>query len=819
MIIFSKESKGILKAAGRLMLFGGLSFLGIFTSLLSLQAWFDSAYKLPETTALLEDRYGNFLGEDGESKENLGYWPADDKNEDLIRSFIALEDQRFYQHWGVDPSAILRALINNLLGHPRQGASTLAMQVSRLQHPKERSFLNKLKEALSAVFSTLRYGREGVLRQYLSLVPQGNRIQGCAYAARRYFKKPLADISLAESALLTSLARFPGRNNIFSPAGFLSAKTRARKVLEILKEQKAVSESDYNSALRQLETLDRPQKELRSADQTHFILRALEEEKKLPANQRGKALRSSLDPDIQRLCQEIAQRALKDQGIQGAENLALMVVKAKTGEVLGYIGSADYFDATHSGSINYARTPRSSGSTLKPFLYALGLDSKKFTAASILADLPFSVLGLKGEYRVGNFDQSFLGPLIYRKALSNSRNIPALRVLEAVGIDVFYNLLQDLDLPSEDKGADYYGYGMTLGGIYVSLENLVRAYGVLQNDGLNYNLSWFAKSDLASEGRLAANEGGNSKADKTASASDNAPENQRYFTSFASRSILQFLSDNEARTPSFPRLNPLEYPFPVAVKTGTSQGFRDAWALALSSEYIVGLWMGSPDNQAMNHVAGMTSAAYVRDLFLELQPEQAQGINTVPFPLPEDSVACDICTLSGKLRGPYCNSWTKEYFPRGEEPRELCDVHQLRAFDVRSGQEADAQTPQESVRLQVRTLLGPEYGLWLSRQNLDASGIKKIQIPEGRTLKISYPHNGSRFFWDPDIPSKFQTLAFQLESSENSSNLVWWLNGEQVAALQYPYEYRWPLKPGHYTLQAGLADGSFMSQKIEFSVE
>ncbi len=546
-----------------------------------------SSFSSPPATVLFEDRNGVFLSDRSNEGDTYGFWEVNGELPSrIVMSVVASEDRRFYRHPGIDPTAILRAFLHNTTSNSVQGASTIAMQVARLQNPAPRTIGNKIVEMYSALFMVARHGREAVLCQYLRIVPQGNQMHGFAYSARRYFRKPLADLSWAEAALLTSMIRSPGRLNLFDYSGFLRARRRADLILSLLYAEGKLGAEEYRISQSHLSSIAFQRKENRPENSYHYILRLLDNYQQPAGTVPSGPVRASLDTEIQGYLQLMADRAMERFRPFGAGNTALIVVERKTGNVLGYIGSHRYFDKTHKGSINYATTPRSSGSTLKPFLFALGLRSNNFTPASVLADLPFHVLSPSGEYTAGNFDNEYLGPMLYRRALANSRNIPPLRVLESVGLQETYDFFESLGLSDASKPVEHYGYGLVIGGLYSSLEQIVRAYGVLANDGEAFDLRWVARTpDTTDE-----------------------PRAKNLIAESAARLVSLFLSDPLSRLPTFPRLRVMDFPFPVAIKTGTSEGFRDAWTIAYSSEYIAGIWVGHPDNEPMNHVPGSVAA-------------------------------------------------------------------------------------------------------------------------------------------------------------------------------------------------------------------
>lgn len=735
-------------------------------------SWNEAELRAPAPTPLLEDRTGRYLAE-ASKDDDLGFWDlAQPLNVKIVEAVIAAEDRRFRWFPGVDPIALARALVSDLTGGRTQGGSTIAMQVVRIQSRNPRTWQSKILEMAAGFLLVLRHGHDKVLAHYLKIVPQGNRIHGVAYAARRYFQKPLEDISAAEAALLASLAQAPGKMNLFDAEGYERAKGRAQRILTLLRDRGALEAAEHESALKELDRKPLPQPEARPRESYHFVLRALEEDKKNGVLTSVRPRTTTLDPRVQAAAQRTVARLYEDHAAYNVGNAAALVADRRTGDVLAYVGSYDYFSSLGSGGIDYVQVPRSSGSTIKPFLYALALEEGTASPATVLADLPFAILDPQGIYRPGNFDDEFLGPMLFRRALANSRNIPVLRILEGLGMERAYRGLSDLGLVRETRGPGWYGYGLALGGLYLSLEDLVRAYGALANGGIQFPLRFFRDPSLPG---------------------------RRILSDYAARTVTLALSDDTARAPSFPRGGPLDYPWPVAVKTGTSQGYRDAWALAFDDRYVAGIWLGDADNASMNRVAGMVAAAGLKELLTVLEPLQAQGIDTVPFPVPQGTEPVEVCALSGEIAGPDCqNTAVERFFPRNA-PRTACTVHVRRPVDLRTGTLADRSTPPSLVAMRPFTVLGPEYSLWSLHRGLASP----LPPPPGPAIfKILSPLDGGRYTRDPETPRGFQTLLLQVLASPGPPFIDWYVDGVFFQSAPAPYTARWPLHPGTHRIEA-----------------
>ncbi|HLX08406.1 MAG TPA: transglycosylase domain-containing protein, partial [Thermoanaerobaculia bacterium] len=696
------------------------------------------------------------------------------------------------------------------------GASTLAMQVARMQNPGARGWLRKATEALTAVLLTERYGSREVLRQYLRLVPYGNRIHGIAYAARSYFDKPVDDLSWAEIAFLAALPQAPARMNPFSPSGRERAIRRGERVLAQLAGRGVLSPPDYALARGQLAALRIPYREHRPPEALHALLhlRTLLAEGK----PRGPILRTTLDLDLQRDATAMTWRALREWRSRGAGNASLIVLDLSRHEVLTWVGSASYFDAEDQGAIDYARVRRSAGSTLKPFLYALALERGVIGPTTLMDDLE------RGPGGIANADDAFMGPLLPRVALANSRNVPAVLLLGRLGLDQGYGLLRELGLTDGAVPARHYGLGMAIGGLPVTLEELARAYLALAGDGrLPARLRWLR--DQAE------------------------PAPRRVFAEDTARQVTLFLSDPQARLPSFPRMGATEYRFPVAVKTGTSTNYHDAWAVAYSKRYLAAAWVGHPGFRAMNQLSGYLSAAdLVKHVLLRLHGEQGDGLEDLSFPPPRGYRPVRVCALSGHRATAACDRVFLEWFRPGEEPADDCEAHQQRAVDRRNGLLATTATPPAAVEVRTFVELPPRYAAWQAAAGLprvpDAPSLLTLPAvarlapgaaadqatawpPGGRVvlaggpvrLRITSPENGARLLRDPETPADLNTVALRAVVDPAVDEVVWYVDGMPLATAAYPYTARWRLQLGEHRFQVRLGSGGSVSRPVQVTVD
>lgn len=789
-------------AARALQAFAVLLFIPVLHGLFSLRLQSHAP-----SLHLLDRNYG-FIGAVESPEGGFGYWALPDTlPAALAIATLAAEDRRFRSHPGIDPAAVAGSAWNNLFTrNPRRGASTVAMQVARLQRGGGSGWYAKARDAASALGLTLVHGRDGVLRQYLVLAPYGNRISGAACAARRYFRKPVEDLSLAEAALLAGIPKAPSRLNLFHGGGFHKARRRADLILRRARDYGWITAEAAESSLLELNGLRQPVKELRAEANFHY-LRASAGHVPPAAGRRGE-VRTALDLRLQDTVHAVLARELPRLLKWEAGNAAALVLDARSGEVLAYAGSIDYFDP-RGGAIDLAWVPRSTGSLLKPFIYAQGMDWKGFTPATVLTDVGHDFGSGGRSFIPENMDRRFQGPVLYRHALANSRNIPAVEVLKAVGVEEFYRLCAALGLAEDDGRAAHYGLGLSIGGLYSSLLQVSQAYLALANRGRRMDLQWMLDGD-----------------GKSPIPDSSIPPigDRRIFSPGTALQIMRFLSDPAARLPSFPRGGNLEYPFPAAVKTGTSEGHRDAWCVGLSDTYLVAAWMGNADFRPTKQLTGYEGpAVVVKEMLFRLHPDRVDGQSDIDFPRPAGYLPVSICRLTGRRADRSTPYVVTEYFAPGTEPLEYSQVQRLLPVDAANGLLA---FPGCRARIEYRRFLdlAPEFRDWAETQGL--------QVPPDRyspacgaapavdsfALAITAPLDGSRLFLDPEMPAGQSRISIRCRVRPPPAQVLWLWNGEEHEVVSHPFTLSWPLTPGRHRFQAVIPGTTFRSREIQLEV-
>ena len=731
----------------------------------------------------IEDRNGTPLREVLSRPDGRCIWvPLKQISRHAVEATLAGEDQRFYEHGGVDMLAMGRAVVSSVVaGEVVSGGSTLTMQLARLLSGVPRTFGGKLRQMVLAWRLEGKLTKRQILWHYLNRAPYGNGTFGVEAAARRYLAKPASQLSLAEAALLSALPRSPAGYNPYRNRQRLLK--RQRYLLSLMERQGRINASAHR--LARAEPID-----WRAARRPflapHLSRQVLTRGPARTATQIRTTLHLPLQQKVETAVRETIAR-LKEQGVT---NAAVLVVDNRTSEVLAHVGSADFFDGGHSGQVDGTVALRQPGSTIKPFTYAMALEQGK-TPASLLRDLPAHFTTDKGDYAPRNYDNTFHGPVRLRVALGSSYNVPAVRMAEYVGLDRLLTRLRQLGFASLTRTGRHYGLGLTLGNGEVTLQELVAAYAALARGGELLPLRTVLRARSVDGKEIALPR----------------PAAQRVMSRETAYLVTHILADPMARLPAFGRRTPLDVGFLAAVKTGTSKDFRDNWTVGYTGQVTVGVWVGNFDGRSMHNVSGITGAG---PLWAEVMTAAMEGKTSELSP-PENIARARVCPLSGKLPGPHCPSSAGEVFLAGSEPGETCGLHQEIALDTRNGLLAGGQCPQARVERRVMVVYPPIYRAWAARRGVPAPPSTGSPLcPPARvaaTVRVRVPSHGDRYHLDPDLRRSFQSIPLEATVEGRVKDVRWLINGVTVARAPFPYTARWPLRSGRHRIQAQLPDG------------
>jgi len=607
-----------------------------------------------------------------------------DMPEMLIQAFLAVEDATFFDNPGIEPRGIARAFVQNLrAGTIVSGGSTITQQLIRnvLLEPSERSsetLDRKLKEAVLAVELSGSYSKQQILEWYLNEIYFGNLSYGVATAAKTYFNKQVRELTLPEVAFLAGLPQAPGYYDPFT--NFSSAKLRQEEVLELMAHHRFISTEAAEAAKEQPIQLVPSESEttIRYPHWVFYVRSVLEERygaKGLLAA--GLTVYTTIEPNTQAMAEEAIARNRLAIARQNANNASMVAIDPWAGEILAMVGSPDYYDPRIDGQVNNAVTLQQPGSSIKPLVYLTAF-LKGFSPSTMVQDAPISFPDFTGRvWRPQNHDNRFRGPITLRRALGNSLNIPAVKVLQYAGLDETVSLAKRLGMTSLGE-ASTYGLSFTLGGAEVRLIELATAYTVLANTGLQVPVSPILKI-LDGDGRVVF---------------EHKPIRYQAVDPRVAFMVNDILSDNSARTDTFGANSPLRLRDRVAAaKTGTSDDYRDTWTLGYTPSLVAGVWVGRSDNAPTRFVPNSSAAPLIWNSFME---RALEGWPSEPFEGPPGLKQERVCTLTGEPGGE-CSQVT-DWFLEERAPSTLSRLSaRALALDRATGKLADRDTPYTDV--------------------------------------------------------------------------------------------------------------------------
>ncbi len=556
--------------------------------------------KITESTRIL-DRKGETVLHDLNPDVTRDVVTLSDISENIKNATVAIEDSSFYLHNGISFTAVVRAIIVDVMtGSAAQGGSTITQQVVKnTLLTKEKSIIRKIHEWVLALKLEQRYSKDDILALYFNTTPYGGTLYGIEAATRAFFGKSAKDVTLGEAAYLAALPQAP---TYFSPYGNNKEALEVRKnyVLDRMVEVGYITEEEALVAKNE-KVVFSPQKS-NSIIAPHFVFyieQYLEEKYGPTAVSQGLEVTTTLDVDLQRVAEAtVNEYALKNEKNFHASNAALVALDPKTGQILSMVGSRDYFDTNIDGNYNIALAKRQPGSSFKPFVYATAL-SKGFTPDTIVFDLPtqFSTSCDPSDvfnstypcYAPGNYDDKFRGAMTFTTALAQSINVPAVKVMYLAGVTNVIDLATKMGITTLGN-ANQYGLSLALGAAEVRLLDMVSAYSVFANEGVKHPVVGILSVKDA-DGKVLE---------------EYTEESEEVLDAGVARDISYMLSNNEARFPEYPPNNPFFFPgYDVAAKTGTTNDYRDAWTIGYTPSIVVGVWAGNNDNSPMKkEIAG-----------------------------------------------------------------------------------------------------------------------------------------------------------------------------------------------------------------------
>jgi penicillin-binding protein 1C len=698
----------------------------------------------------VRDRNDNLLRVTLTADQKYRIWtPLREISPSLINAAVRFEDKYFGQHPGVNPVPLFRAAWNLArYGNPRAGASTITMQLARLRfHLHTRTLGGKFRQILYALELERHYSKDQILEAYLNLAPYGRNIEGAGAASEIYFGKTAARLSGPEAVALSLIPQSPTRRALL--AG------RENELLTAAQERRSSSELFRPEARTRTDLLA-----------PHFVQGVL------AARTRAPEIRTTLDLSLQQILERRVNDYIAQHRQRGIENASALLIDFQTMEVLADVGSANFWNKEIQGQVDGTRRPRSPGSTLKPFVYALALDQGRIHPLTLLKDAPHSF----GDYNPENFDREFLGPIRAADALARSRNVPAVTLASELAHPNLYEFLRtaDVRLPHPES---YYGLSLPLGGAEVTMEDLVRLYATLANGGRLQPLRRLLQEPASASQRVLS------------------PE-----AAFLTLEMLgQIPRPGMTNTDSSQRA-------PVFWKTGTSHGFRDAWSVAVFDRYVLAVWVGNFDGRRNPAFIGRTGAApllfQMIDGLRAHQPSRAEP----HLPPPGSNLKrVEFCSVSGQLPGPSCPHRSESWFIPGISPITTCDVHREVLVDATTGLRVDQDDGTRVLKREV-------YEFWSSDllALFERAGVPRKLPPPflptiasdllargGHPPKITLPANEMTL-----SQTAATTIPLRAQTESGVRKLYWFADKTFIGTCDAHEVLCWKPTPGIYQLTA-----------------
>lgn len=752
---------------------------------------------------VLEDRNGNLLGARIATDGQWRFPSSDSVPEKFAKAIITFEDGRFESHPGVDPISMCRAVIQNVQsGKVVSGGSTLTMQVIRMSRKgQSRNLWEKVVEATMALRLEMRYSKQEILGLYASNAPFGGNVVGLDAAAWRYFGRSPDKLSWAESATLAVLPNspaliHPGRNR-------MALKAKRDRLLRRMWENGLFDAASYHLAIQE-PLPERPHALPSYAP--HLLDRSFAEAGA------GQRVRSTLDLYLQDHASHILDRHQRRLLENGIHNAAAIVMEVESGDVIAYVGNTSATDSASGHEVDVIRSRRSTGSILKPFLFASMLDDGEILPNTLVPDIPTYY----GSYNPQNYNRTYDGAIPAKMALARSLNIPATRMLSDYGHHRFLQRLQALGMTTLDRPADDYGLSLILGGAEATLWDLAGMYAgmarcvndhhrfngkYVQDEFRAPNYHWHRsitqqtdyQPTLVDESLLSA---GACHATLEALLELARPEGETQWTNFSS-----------ARR--------------VAWKTGTSFGYRDAWAIGVTPTHVVATWAGNADGEGRPGLIGLYAAAPILfDLFDMLHTQNEW------FDIPHDDLEeVTICKKSGHRASEICDDLEMVRVPKRGVNTEPCPYHRLVHLDA-TGQfrvHSDCESPYNMVH-KAWFVLSPAMEEWYRKKHVDYQDLpawrddcKEAAQAESNSpaMEFVYPRTASKVYVPIDLNGNMSSVVFEVAHRRQGSKVHWHLDKEYLGATETFHQMALSPPTGPHTITLVDDEGIRMQKTFE----
>lgn len=746
-------------------------------------------------SSLLTDSHGQIISariaKDNQWRFPVNYTNASPK---LISALVTFEDKNFFFHKGVDWIALGRALYQNIkYGKTVSGGSTITMQVARMAlENKKRTIFNKIREIILALRIEYSYSKLEILSLYFAHAPFGRNIVGAETASYRYFNQSANELTWAEAATLAVLPNapaliFPGKNQ-------QKLLSKRNKLLQALKNRSAISQEIYMLSL--VEPL--PQKTFAMPDMApHLLNRSIKEFGE------GKRFQSSLNSELQKQIQNLLQRQATYLNANQIYNSGVLVAEVNSGKIIAYNGNITYPDRheSHGENVDVVNAPRSTGSILKPFLYGYMINEGLILPTMLIPDIPTQIAGFNPK----NFNLSYDGAVQARQALARSLNIPAVRMLQQYGYEKFKEKLLRLGLKTINRPADHYGLSLVLGGAEAKLYDLCGAYAALGRILNNFNLH------------------------------HSYNENQYHpLTWLQDQSSTDFSSDKEqikagaiyemfnamlevSRPDIDANWKRLSGSQKIAWKTGTSYGYRDAWAIGITKNYVVGVWVGNASGEGRPELTGIASAAPILFEVFALLPKSNDW-----FAAPQSELhQIEICKKSGHRAGQYCSEKSVLAIQKTTDQTRVCPYHLLIHLDEEKKYQVNSDCyPVNKIINETWFNLPPGMEYYYKSRDPEYKSLPPWK-PEctksgGKSMEMIYPKHKAKLFIPKDLGGKPSQVVFELAHQKPETKVYWHLDQTFISYTEKIHQLALNPSKGQHTLT--LVDDFGETITIQFEI-
>ena len=706
------------------------------------------------------------------------------------QSVLLFEDVYFYQHPGFNPISIFNAVVHNLTKNTRRGGSTITQQVIRLSRKnKKRTYFEKAVELFMATRLEFRHSKDEILGLYASHTPYGGNVVGLETASWRYFGIPSHELSWGQAATLAVLPNapsliFPGRNE----SALLNKRNR---LLKKLWQKNHMDKTTYELALAE----PLPHKPMRLPDITPHLTERVKKEHP------GEAVRTSIDIHLQQQVNLLARNHHNRLKSNEIYNLSVLVMDIETRQILCYLGNAPA-SQDHGHHVDIITKNRSTGSTLKPFLFASLLHEGQLLPNTLVEDVPTVING----YNPKNFNKRYLGAVSASRALSRSLNVPAVRLLRSYGLQKFYNKLEKMNINTLDKPSSHYGLSLILGGAESTLWDLTKTYASVAST-LNHFVSHSSTYRL------------NEFVEPTYIL-DNTPvfgDTQRSAPVLDAGAIFHtFKSLKEVNRPegseNWQFFNSSQ---PLAWKTGTSFGFKDAWALGVTPKYAIGVWAGNADGEGRPGLTGIEAAAPILFDVLDVLPHS--GWFQEPF---DELKTMTICKESGSIASVFCENTEKQLLPKNGLKSKPCPYHQQHFFNVAGTFRVNSSCyPLEDMVSKTWFVLPPvmEYYYASSNPNYKILPpyLNACYSEESQRMAFIYPKPNEDILIPKDLGNRTSEVIFKLAHQQPESTVHWYLDDTYLGTTASFHELIRETQIGDYRLTVVDDKGNRIQQKLE----